>query len=208
MWATTSLAASRSALRAGYRSWPTTDGPGANAETARTRDYLARIRGSGMEFSWLRAPGRASHVRSHAEQISRELKRSCQRDQVTAGQHVRLDAEPVPGERPLKLDGEEPVVRSDHDPNRDGRPSVKVADRPEDHLGLGALMRLPGGRDLGRDVMQEIDGRVELGAVATLFGCDRARLERSSVSPPCAWRLTRRRDHRVHEYEGTYRDVR
>lgn len=42
---------------------------------------------------------------SHAEQIFREPKRSCQRDQVAAGQHVRLDTEPIPGQGPLKLDG-------------------------------------------------------------------------------------------------------
>ena len=89
----------------------------------------------------------------------REFKRSRQRDQVAAGQHVRLDAEPIPGQGPLELDREEPVVRTHHDSNRDGWPCVKVADRPEDRVGLGALVKLTFGSDLGRNVVQEIDGR-------------------------------------------------
>jgi hypothetical protein len=58
----------------------------------------------------------------------------------------------------LKLDGEEPVVRTHHNANRDGWPCVKAADRPEDRVGLGALVLLSFGSDLGRDVVQEIDG--------------------------------------------------
>ena len=101
--------------------------------------------------SFGRSPG--APVRSDAEQVLREPKRPRQRDQVAAGQHVRLETEAIPGQCPLKLDGKEPVVRTHHDANRDGRPRVKTADRPEDRVGLGALVRLTFGCDLGRDVV-------------------------------------------------------
>jgi hypothetical protein len=94
-------------------------------------------------------------VGSDVQQMLREPKGSRQRDQVAAGQHVRLDAEPIQGQGPLKLDGVEPVVRTDHDTNRDGRPCLKAADRLEDRVGLGALVRLSLGSDLRPDVCRK-----------------------------------------------------
>jgi len=47
----------------------------------------------------------------------------------------RHRADPGPGS--VETRREEPVVRTDHDANRDGRPCLKAADRPEDRVGLG-----------------------------------------------------------------------
>ncbi len=63
-------------------------------------------------------------------------------------------------------------------------------------------------RDLGWHVVEEVDGQVELGAVAASLGRRRARFEPSSVVPPRTGRLTGYRDHRVHEHQGAHRDLR
>src|ERR1039457_5046154 len=82
--------------------------------------------------SWPCRPGRVVRAErmgdmSAGEQVAREGGRLGQRDQVAAGQHVSLTSEPVPRQRPLELDGEEPVVGSGHDPDRDRRPCAEVA---------------------------------------------------------------------------------
>lgn len=127
---------------------------------------------------------------------------------MTTGQHVRGHAQPLPRQPLLEGDGEEPVVRPGHDPDRNRRPCREVADRLEHRVGLGPLMVLPGGYDLRRNVMQEIDRQVELWTVVTLVGGGHASLGRSGVTPPCTRRLTGRGDHRVHEDDGTDRDLR
>ena len=107
---------------------------------------------------------------------------------MAAGQHVRLDAEPVLGQRPLETDGEEPVVRSGHDPDRYRRPRGEVADRPERGVSLGPLVRLTGRGDLRGDVVEEVDGQVEVRAVATSLRRGGPGLRPPGVVPPCARR--------------------
>ena len=109
-----------------------------------------------------------------------------QGDQVAAGEHVRIEAEPILRERPLEVDREEAVVRSRHDPDRHRRPCLEVAHRLEYRVGFGSLMRLAGRSHLRWDVVEEVDGRVELRAVAVAFGGGLARPQRSGVLPPRA----------------------
>ena len=52
------------------------------------------------------------------QQIVRERHRLRKSDQVTAGQHVRLDTQPVPGHLLLEGGGEEAVTGADRDPDR------------------------------------------------------------------------------------------
>jgi hypothetical protein len=47
-----------------------------------------------------RGTGSSRSSPCHVQQILREPKRSRQRDQVAAGQHVRLDTQPIPGQGP------------------------------------------------------------------------------------------------------------
>ena len=50
---------------------------------------------------------------------------------MTAGQHVRLDPQPVPRHLLLEGGGEEAVIGPDRDADRDGGPRPEVTDGPE-----------------------------------------------------------------------------
>lgn len=60
---------------------------------------------------------------------------------MTTGQHVGLDAQPVPGQRALEGNGEEPVVRAGRHPDGHGRPGAEITDRAESVSSL--LFALP-----------------------------------------------------------------
>src|SRR5262249_28348048 len=98
--------------------------------------------GHRMVVDWPWRSGRAVPRWSHVEQVSGDRGGLRERDEVTARQHVRLDAEPFAGHPALESGGEEPVVRAGHDPDRYGRPAGEVTHRPEHRGGLGPLVRL------------------------------------------------------------------
>jgi hypothetical protein len=56
---------------------------------------------------------------------------------------------------------------------------VEVAHRREYGVGLGSLVRLTGGGDLPRDIVQKVDGQVEMHGLATLAGRGLARPEQT-----------------------------
>jgi hypothetical protein len=96
------------------------------------------------------------------EQVAGQLGRPGQADQVAARQHVRIDAEPLPRERPLEPDGKEPVVGAGHHPDGDLRPCAEVAARPERRVGFWRLVCLAGRGDVRRNVVQKVNGQVDL----------------------------------------------
>jgi hypothetical protein len=96
----------------------------------------------------------------------------------------------LPGQGLLELDREEAVDGSGHDPDRDRRPVLEVAHRPRDRVGLGTLAGLSGGGDLRRNVVQEVDGQIELAGVTAALGGELARPRRAGVLPPRPGRLT------------------
>ena len=121
---------------------------------------------------------------------------------MTAGQHIRVDSQPFPRYPLLEGGREEAIVSAHRDPDRHVRPRREVADGPEGRLGLGKLLIRAGGKDLGRDVVQEVGGQVEIRAVAAFPGRGHTRLLGAGVAPPGAGRLARYRDHRVDQDEG------
>ena len=75
----------------------------------------------------------------------------------------------------------------------------------EDDLRLFALVGRAFAQDCIRDIVQEVDRHVELGAVTTaLCGCH-ARLYRARVLPPGPGGLPRSGDHCIHEDERAHR---
>ena len=110
--------------------------------------------------------------------------------------HVGHDAKPVTSDPALQADREEAVVVPHEHTNPDGWPRREVTHRLKGEVGLGSLIRLALGRDLGIDIVQEVGGHLE-GTVATGVGRLVPGLESARVRPPVAHCLTWDRDHRV-----------
>ena len=85
---------------------------------------------------------------------------------MTTRNHVGLDAEPVTSDPALQTDREEAVLSASENASPNCRPRREVTHRFKGHLGLGSLIPLALGRDLGVDIVQEVGGQVE-GTVAT-----------------------------------------
>jgi hypothetical protein len=60
-----------------------------------------------------------------------ELSGMTERGEVPAGHDDGLDAEPLPGDALLELEGEEPVVTAGHDVDRNRWPGVKTLRRDD-----------------------------------------------------------------------------
>src|SRR6202041_1726534 len=75
-------------------------------------------------------------------QLIGELGRAGQRDQVTARNHVDVQAEPVPRDPALEVQREEPVVSSRSPRGGYSRPPSEGAGLPEEEVGLGKFVRL------------------------------------------------------------------
>jgi hypothetical protein len=91
-----------------------------------------------------------------------------EREEVAAGQLLDLDLQSLLRDPTLELDRKEPIVASrDHVDGNLG-PGFESARLSEHDVGLGALVRLALLDELGRHVVQEVRGEVEVAAVATL----------------------------------------
>lgn len=112
---------------------------------------------------------RAGIENSSFEQVIGHSGRVGQREQVTARQHVGLDAQSFLGHPALETGREEPVVGADEHADRDIRPGRERARLREADVGLRPLIRLAFGCDIWWDVVQEIGREVEL-SVAAGFG--------------------------------------
>ena len=104
--------------------------------------------------------------------------------QVPTRKYVSFDAEPVSSDPALQADREETVVMAGWSANPDRRPRLEVTHRFKADVGLGPLIRLTFGRDVGVDIVEKIGSLIE-GAIATGSGRLLLRVERASVYPPC-----------------------
>ena len=125
-------------------------------------------------------------------------------EQVPTRKHIGLDAEAFASDTALQPDGEEAIVGSGQDANWRRWPRREVTHRVKRDVGLGPLVPLSLGRDLGVDVVQKVGSQVE-GTVSTPAGGLLLSLERPGVCPPVAGALTRNRDHRVHQHQVPHR---
>src|SRR5277367_1995216 len=114
--------------------------PGPYGSTAATA-----TRRASWAFAGRPAPNRWPSRPLHGDQVVGQRLWPGQGDEVTAGQHIRLQAQPLAGHLALELDREEPVIRAGHDPDRDRRPAAEVAHRSEDRFCLRTLVRLARG---------------------------------------------------------------
>jgi hypothetical protein len=81
----------------------------------------------------------------------------------------------------LEVEREEPIVASGDHVDRNIGPGFESAGLAEHDLGLGPLARRALPDRLGREVVEEVGGEVEVSAVATALcgrdpGCDRSRV--------------------------------
>src|SRR6478735_1446491 len=90
-------------------------------------------------------------------------------EQVPTRKHIGLDAEAFASDTALQPDGEEPIVGSGQDANWRRCPRREVTHRVKRDVGLGPLVPLSLGRDLGVDVMQKVGSHSE-GTVSTSAG--------------------------------------
>lgn len=78
----------------------------------------------------------------------------------------------------LEVEREEPIVASGDHVDRNVGPGFESAGLAEHDLGLGPLERCALLDRLGREVVEEVGGEVEVGAVATVLrGRDRAAID-------------------------------
>src|ERR1700723_2831731 len=103
-------------------------------------------------------------------QLIGELGRAGQRDQVTARNHVDVQAESVPRDPALEVQREEPVVSSRDHPGGYVRPALDGARLAEGDVGLGKVVRLTRGCDVRGHIVQEVGGQVELGGIPARLG--------------------------------------
>jgi hypothetical protein len=94
-----------------------------------------------------------------------------ERGEVTARHHDRIDAQAITGDALLKIKREEPIISARYHVDRNRRPRVKGAGI------VKSLIQLPRGArpysldQLRGDVVHEVGGQIELGAVAIAYGC-------------------------------------
>jgi len=122
---------------------------------------------------------------SSFEQVLGHSGRVGQGEQVTAGQHVGLDAQSLFGHPALEIGREEPVVGADEGADRNIGPGRERARLREADIGFRPLIRLAFGCDMWWNVVQEIGREVEL-SVAPGFGGPTLCGLRADVAPPLA----------------------
>jgi hypothetical protein len=109
---------------------------------------------------------------------------------------------------PLEVDRKEPIVAPRDHVYRNLGPRFETAGLGEHDLGLGTLMPFALLNDLGRHVVQEVRGEVELRAVAAALCSFCPRCRRPGVVPPLSSRLAGNRDHGVDEHQHAYANPR
>src|SRR5262245_59360377 len=107
-------------------------------------------------------------------------------------QFLDSDIQPFARDPPLEFDRKKPIVAPGDHAGRNLGPCFKTAGLTKNDVGLGTLVRLALLDDLGRDVMQEVCGKVEFRSVATPLCSFSACRNRSGAVPPLACRLARK----------------
>jgi hypothetical protein len=127
---------------------------------------------------------------------------------VTARDLGDPGTEALPCDPALEVQREEPVVLPGEHPGRHIRPALDGTRLAEGDVGLGKVVRFPGGHDVRRHVVQEVGGQVELGGItARLRGRDASRFP-AGVAPPVARGFTGQRNHRVDQDQQADRGAR
>ena len=125
-------------------------------------------------------------------------------NQVAACQLNYGDAQPLLCHAPLKLDWKQTVITARNHAYRNIRPGLKTARVAEYRIGLLALMRFALLDDIGRNVVEEIGGEIEVDTVPAAVSCLRPCSCSPGVFPPFTGRLARSRDHRVDENQHAH----
>jgi hypothetical protein len=131
-----------------------------------------------------------------------------EREEVAAGQLVDLGVQSLLRHPTLEVDRKEAIVASGDHVDRNLGPGFESARLTEHDVGLGALVRLALLDDLGRDVVEEVRGEVEVSAVATPVCGRYPRCDRFGVVPPLSNRLAGNRNHRVDEHQHAHANLR
>jgi hypothetical protein len=112
--------------------------------------------------------------------------------------------QPFTRDPPLEFDRKEPIVAPGDHAYRNLGPCFKVAGLTKDDVSLGALVRLALLDDLGWNVMHEVGGEINIGAVPAAVRSRSPRRDRSRVVPPLSRRLARDRDHRIDQHQHAH----
>jgi hypothetical protein len=118
-------------------------------------------------------------------------------EEMASPERVDHEVQAGSGDARLELDRKKPIVAPGDHAYRNFGPSREVTGFAEHDVGLGALVRLALPDDFGRDVVQEVCGKVEFRAVPTALCSPSARRNRSGVVPPLTCGLARKRNHGV-----------
>src|SRR5262245_11853862 len=123
---------------------------------------------------------------------------------------VRRDSETLTCDTPLEFDRKEPIIATNEDARRYGRPTRKVALRVEHRLGLTWLPLRPGLvnyrlRHVVKEFEHGIERRVGITAVAPVLLA--LGLVVAGVPPPLANGLARLGDHRIDHHQQRDRDL-
>src|SRR5262245_44523874 len=105
---------------------------------------------------------------------------------------------------PLGVDWKKSVVAGGDDVGRNLGPRVESTGLAEDDVGLGPLVRVSLLEDLGRNVVPEIRGDVEVRAIPAMVCSRRPRCNRSRAVAPLASRFAGDRNHCIDEHLHAY----
>ena len=129
-----------------------------------------------------------------------------ERKEVAARELVDVLVKSFPRDAPLEVDRKEPIIAAGDNMDRILGPRFETAGLAEHNVGLGALVSLALLDDLGRNVVQEVRGEVEVRAIAATLCSLCSRSYRSGVAPPFPSRLAGNRNHGVDEYQACVRE--